>query len=90
MIGDYDLADKYINELANSSGGILHRADTIASLPEAFARIAAELRTQYALGYYPSNTLRDGTHRKIQVRTNRTDAVIRTRPGYRALSSRLR
>ena len=30
------------------------RADTLYSLPAAFARIAAELRTQYALGYYPS------------------------------------
>jgi Ca-activated chloride channel family protein len=84
--GLYSLADKYLNDLATVSGGKLHRADTLVSLPDAFARIAAELRTQYALGYYPSNSLRDGRYRKIQVRTSRKDVVIRARPGYRAVA----
>lgn len=85
--GLYSLADKYLNDLATVSGGKLHRADTLVSLPDAFARIAAELRTQYALGYYPSNALRDGRYRKIQVRTTRKDVVIRARPGYRAVAN---
>ncbi len=80
----YALADRYLNELAAKSGGNLSRADTLYSLPAAFAQIAAELRTQYALGYYPSNTARDGSYRKIQVRTKRKSVVIRARPGYRA------
>jgi len=80
----YALADRYLNELASKSGGKLARADTLYSLPAAFAQIAAELRTQYALGYYPSNAVRDGSYRKIQVRTNRKNVVIRARPGYRA------
>ncbi len=83
----YSLADKYLNDLATVSGGKLHRADTLVSLPDAFARIAAELRTQYALGYYPSNSSRDGRYRKIQVRTTRKDVVIRARPGYRAAAN---
>lgn len=85
--GLYSLADKYLNDLATVSGGKLHRADTLVSLPDAFARIAAELRTQYALGYYPSNPRRDGSYRKIQVRTTRKDVVIRARPGYRAVAN---
>ena len=80
----YRLADKYLNELALKSGGTVSRADTLYSLPGAFAQIAAELRTQYALGYYPSNSARDGNYRKIQVRTKRKNLVIRARPGYRA------
>jgi VWFA-related protein len=80
----YRLADKYLNELAAKSGGTVSRADTLYSLPGAFAQIAAELRTQYALGYYPSNGARDGNYRKIQVRTKRKNVVIRARPGYRA------
>ena len=82
----YALADRYLNELAAKSGGKLSRADTLYSLPAAFAQIAAELRTQYALGYYPSNAIRDGSYRKIQVRANRKGVVIRARPGYRAPS----
>ena len=80
----YKLADRYLNDLAAKSGGKLSRADTLYSLPAAFEQIAAELRTQYALGYYPSNAARDGSYRKIQVRTSRKSVVIRARPGYRA------
>ena len=80
----YLIADKYLNELAAKSGGVVARADTLYSLPAAFALIAAELRTQYTLGYYPSNGARDGSYRKIQVRTKRKNVVIRARPGYRA------
>lgn len=83
----YTLADRYLNQLATTSGGKLHLADTLISLPAAFARIAAELRTQYALGYYPSNAARDGNYRKIQVETSRKDVVIRARPGYRAVAN---
>jgi len=80
----YKTADTYLNELANKTGGRLLRADTLLSLPEAFAQIAAELRTQYAIGYYPTNKARDGQYRTIKVTTTRKAAVVRARPGYRA------
>jgi len=80
----YGIADRYLNELSVKSGGKLSRADNLQSLPAAFAQIAAELRTQYVLGYYPSNAAKDGSYRKIQVRTSRKNVVIRARPGYRA------
>ncbi|HEY0080747.1 MAG TPA: VWA domain-containing protein [Pyrinomonadaceae bacterium] len=80
----YKTADGYLKEIAAQSGGRLHRADTLASLPVAFAQIASELRTQYSLGYYPANRTRDGRYRKIQVRTARKGVVLRSRPGYRA------
>jgi Mg-chelatase subunit ChlD len=80
----YLMADSYLGELADRSGGQIHRADTLAMLPQALAAIAAELRTQYLLGYYPTNRKKDGTYRKIQVKTSRKDVAIRARPGYRA------
>lgn len=79
----YKLADDYLNEMANTSGGRLLRADTNAMLPRAFQQIAEELRTQYSLGYYPTNQERSGKYRKIRVRTTRKDVAVRTRPGYR-------
>ena len=79
----YLMADSYLKELADRSGGQVHRADTLAMLPQAFAAIAAELRTQYSLGYYPTNREKDGKYRKIQVKTTRKDVAIRARPGYR-------
>lgn len=82
--GLYFTADSYLKEIAEKSGGALHRADTLRSLPEAFAQIAAELRTQYTLGYYPTNAARDGSYRKIKVQATRRDVAVRARPGYRA------
>jgi hypothetical protein len=81
----YRTGEAYLSEMAEKSGGKLHRADTLLSLPEAFAAIAAELRTQYALGYYPpKTTARDGKYHKIKVATTRKSVVLRARPGYRS------
>ena len=79
----YKTADQYLNDLALRSGGKLHRADTLTNLPEAFANIANELRNQYSLGYYPTNQMRAGKLRKVQVKVARPGAVVRARPGYR-------
>lgn len=82
----YLMADSYLGTIADRSGGQVYRADTVGLLPQAFAAIADELRTQYLLGYYPINRDHDGAYRKIQVKTSRKDIAIRARPGYRARS----
>jgi VWFA-related protein len=79
----YKLADDYLDEMARTSGGRLIRADNNLMLPRAFQQIAEELRTQYSLGYYPTDPERSGKYRKIRVRTTRKDVAVRTRPGYR-------
>ena len=84
----YMTADSYLKSLAEKSGGRLLRTDTLGSLPDAFAQIAAELRTQYLLGYYPLNKERDERYRQIKVTTTRKDVVIRARPGYLATNAR--
>jgi|SRR5215472_3729619 len=83
----YAMADSYLKSLAEASGGRLVRADRLISLPAAFQQIAAELRTQYAIGYYPSRISRDARFHKIKVRSTRKGAIIRARPGYRAPSA---
>jgi VWFA-related protein len=79
----YRTADDYLNELARTTGGRLVPADNPAFLPRAFKQITDELRTQYSLGYYPTNSARDGKYHKIRVRTTRKSVALRTRPGYR-------
>jgi VWFA-related protein len=78
----YSTADSYLKTLAEKTGGQLMRADTLKSLPDAFAKVASELRTQYSIGYYPLNKDRDERYRKIKVSTKRKDVAIRARPGY--------
>ena len=83
----YHTADMYLAEIATKSGGNLYRADTLSNLPLAFRQIAAELRTQYSLGYYPPKEMaRDGLYHKIKVVTTHKDVSVRARPGYRAPS----
>jgi hypothetical protein len=84
----YETADSYLETLAEKSGGRLLRADTLDSLPDAFAKIAAELRTQYMLGYYPLNKERDERYRKIRVVATRKGVIVRSRPGYLATAAR--
>ena len=79
----YSTADSYLKELAEKSGGRVLRADTLNSLPDAFAKIAAELRTQYLIGYYAIDKTRDDRYRRIKVTTTRKNVIIRARPGYR-------
>ncbi len=84
----YGKADDYLKALAEKSGGRLLRADTLASLPDAFAQIAAELRTQYMLGYYPLDKKHDDRYRRIKVASTRKDVMIRARPGYLATGTK--
>ena len=81
----YKTADAYLEDVARVSGGKLVRADTLALLPAAFREIAAELRTQYSIGYYPATPVAKGGYRKIKIRTTRKNAVVRARPGYTAV-----
>ena len=53
----------YLAELVRRSGGALYFLGEIGRLGEVYARIAAELRTQYTLGFYPDgNVARPGWH----------------------------
>jgi Mg-chelatase subunit ChlD len=80
----YFTADSYLKELAGRTGGHVYRADNVGVLPHVFQAIADELRTQYLIGYYPTNRTGDGGYRKISVKTSRKDITIRARPGYHA------
>jgi Mg-chelatase subunit ChlD len=79
----YRTADDYLNEMARTTGGRLVPADNPQLLRHSLRQIADELRTQYSLGYYPTNAARTGKYRKIRVRTTRKGVALRTRPGYR-------
>jgi VWFA-related protein len=51
---------------------------------EAFDEISEELRRQYTLGYYPTNSAQDGKFRKVKVETAEKDLKVLTRKGYYA------
>ncbi|MGE0128393.1 MAG: VWA domain-containing protein [Blastocatellales bacterium] len=82
--GDYRRGARYLQELADRSGGRLYDADSTYNLSQAFTMIAEELRHQYALSYYPTNSKKDGAYRRVKVRVEKPELVVRAREGYRA------
>ncbi len=78
--GDEGVARK----LAEETGGRMIAVRSQKKLEEAFDQISEELRSQYTLGYYPSNNTRDGRFRKIKVETTNHDMHVLTRRGYYA------
>jgi hypothetical protein len=64
-----------------SGGRIIEVVSTEAIRPT-FLDVLAELREQYALGYYPDNLDNDGRWHKIGVRIKRPGVDVRTHEGY--------
>lgn len=81
----YNLARQEMNELARDSGGKTFPVADLRDARTAFAQVAAEIGTQYSLGYYPTNKTRDGRFREIRVQVKGIkDAQVRAREGYQA------
>jgi VWFA-related protein len=57
-------------------------------LKAAFDQIANELRSQYNIGFVSTNTARDGTFRKVEIRARDKDYKIQARSGYYAVVSK--
>jgi VWFA-related protein len=72
------------NKLAGETGGRVISANSEKKLAQAFDEISEELRSQYTLGYYPTNSSRDGKFRKVRVETSNHDLKVLTRKGYYA------
>jgi VWFA-related protein len=73
-----------MRKLTEETGGrVINVGNKFDKLKEAFDQIAAELRSQYSLGYTSTNPVLDGTYRKLQIK-NKQNYKIQTRAGYYA------
>lgn len=88
--GGADPMRRELEKLAEVTGGRAHFPADIRECRETMQAIAREVSHQYSIGYYPTNTRRDGKWRKIRVDvapTGRSKATARARPGYYAPAS---
>lgn len=79
---EYETASRYLEALAQNSGGRNFDADVLSNLEASFAGIAEELRQQYSLGYYPENPGTVGERKQIKVRVMRPNVVVRAKNSY--------
>ena len=77
---------KALKTLAEATGGVAYFPDEIGRVDLICTKIAREIREQYTLGYYPTNTARDGKFRVVRVRVEppkgKGKLIAHTRPGY--------
>jgi VWFA-related protein len=76
--------DSVLRKLSDDTGGRVIEVNRAKDTSTAFQEIASELRTQYLLGYVPTNTKLDGSFRKIRVQVRNGDYKVQARRGYYA------
>jgi len=81
-------ADLALRKLAYETGGRVLYPNSFGQLDNIYAEVDEELRNQYTLGYVSTNTVKDGSYRRISVRVKAADAAISARPGYYAPDAR--
>jgi len=81
-------ATRALKEIADASGGVAYFPENVADVHSICEQVAKDIRNQYTLAYYPSNTRKDGTYRAVQVEIipprGHGKLSARTRNGYYA------
>jgi VWFA-related protein len=76
-----------LKRISEDTGGRVFRVDRKNSLDEIFRQIQDEMRSQYSIGYTPTNSRKDGSFRKLEIRTAVKDTKVQARKGYYAIES---
>ena len=78
-----------LHQMSDPTGGHVYHVDRSHPLEDVFRELQEEMRTQYAIGYTPTNDRKDGSYRKIEVKLNGKeykDYKIAARKGYYAIA----
>ena len=79
---------KDLSTLTEATGGLAFFPDNLADVDSVCTEIARDIRNQYTIGYYPTNTAKDGTFRSVRLELippkGHGKLSVRTRTGYYA------
>ncbi|HTZ72542.1 MAG TPA: VWA domain-containing protein [Candidatus Aquilonibacter sp.] len=81
---------RVLKELADATGGEAYFPENLTDVTPICEQVAREIRDQYTLGYYPTDTASDGTFRAVKVdvaASGHGKITARTRTGYYAQST---
>lgn len=79
------VSDSALRQMSEDTGGRVFHIDRGHNLQDAFRDLQADMRSQYAIGYTPTNGAKDGSFRKIEIRASNRDLKIQARKGYYAI-----
>lgn len=75
---------RVLETLTKETGGQILPAAGKKDMAKAFSQLRSQLRNYYLLAYHPAQFQRDGSYRKIQLKTTRRGAHVICRHGYYA------
>jgi Ca-activated chloride channel homolog len=79
---------KVLTELSQATGGRAFFPEHLDDVTPVCREVAREIRNQYTIGYYPTDTAKDGSFRTVELRVfppaGRGKLLVRTRTGYYA------
>jgi VWFA-related protein len=74
-----------LKKMSDETGGHVYEVDRRHTLNNVFDELQQEMRSQYAIGYQPTNSGKDGSYRKIEIKMKDKDLKIQARKGYYAI-----
>jgi len=74
-----------LKKMSDETGGHVYKVDRKMTLDMVFKELQDEMRSQYMIGYTPSNEAKDGGYRHIDIRTSNKDLKVQARKGYYAI-----
>ncbi len=76
-----------LRKISDETGGHMLKVDRKNSLDDIFRQIQEEMRSQYAIGYTPTNPKKDGSYRKLEFKMSNKDYKVQARKGYYAVAN---
>jgi VWFA-related protein len=85
----YGFGEGEMKKLTQETGGrMIEVGNKMDKLRKAFDQISEELRSQYNIGYVPTNSARDGSFRKVEIKPKDSNYKVQARSGYYATPRR--
>ena len=73
-----------LRKMSEETGGHVYKVDRKHPLNQVFQELQDEMRSQYMIGYTPTNETRDGSYRKLEIKLSNKDYKAQARKGYYA------
>jgi VWFA-related protein len=74
-----------LRKMSEETGGRVYKVDRKNSLESIFKQLQEEMRSQYAIGYTPGDSRKDGGYRQLEVKVAGKDMRVQARKGYYAI-----
>jgi len=81
------VSDFALQRMSGETGGHVFKVDRKHTLDEVFKELQDEMRSQYAIAYTSTNTVKDGRFHRIEIRLSDKNLKVQARKGYYAVKS---